>query len=125
MTEQGRWLEGNDGMADRKRRGWNKYIVDYDKLRMFLRYISYGCYHKQYLTQTYAIKMRVASLESVQCLDAPIPAGAEEAFQQFLTSRRQSVTLRIERQNNAVERCFMMFASYDSSLQLLRHNKIT
>lgn len=26
-----------------------------------------------------AIKMRVASLESVQCLDAPIPAGTEEA----------------------------------------------
>lgn len=60
-----------------------------------------------------AIKMRVASLESVQCLDAPIPAGTEEAFQQFLASRRQSVTLRIERQNNAVKRCFMMFASYD------------
>ena len=32
-------------------RGWNKYIADYDKLRMFLRYISYGCYHKQYLAQ--------------------------------------------------------------------------
>lgn len=60
-----------------------------------------------------AIKMRVASLESVQCLDTSIPAGTEEAFQCFLTSRRQSVTLRIERQNNAVERCFMMFASYD------------
>lgn len=60
-----------------------------------------------------AIKMRVASLESVQCLDAPIPAGTEEAFQQFLASRRQSAILRIERQNNAVERCFMMFASYD------------
>lgn len=60
-----------------------------------------------------AIKMRVASLESGQCLETPIPAGTEEAFQQFLASRRQSVTLRIERQNNAVERCFMMFASYD------------
>ena len=60
-----------------------------------------------------AIKMRVARLESVQCLDAPIPAGTEASFQQFLASRRQSVTLRIERQNNAVERSFMMFASYD------------
>lgn len=38
-------------MAGRKRRGWNKYIADYDKLRMFLRYISYGCYHKQYLAR--------------------------------------------------------------------------
>ena len=36
-------------MAGKKSRGWNKYIADYDKLRMFLRYISYGCYHKQYL----------------------------------------------------------------------------
>ena len=44
------WKE-NDGMAGRKRRGWNKYIADYDKLRMFLRYISYGCYHKQYLAR--------------------------------------------------------------------------
>lgn len=60
-----------------------------------------------------AIKMRMASIESVHCLDTPIPADTEAAFQQFLTSRRQSVTLRIERQNNAVERCFMMFASYD------------
>ena len=38
-------------MAGRKRRGWTKYIADYDKLRMFLRYISYGCYHKQYLAR--------------------------------------------------------------------------
>lgn len=60
-----------------------------------------------------AIKMRVARLASVQCLDAPIPAGTEEAFHHFLADRRQSVTLRIERQNNAVERSFMMFASYD------------
>lgn len=60
-----------------------------------------------------AIKMRVARLASVQCLDAPIPEGIEEAFHQFLADRRQSVALRIERQNNAVERSFMMFASYD------------
>lgn len=53
-----------------------------------------------------AIKMRVARLASVQCLDAPIPAGTEEAFHHFLADRRQSVTLRIERS-------FMMFASYD------------
>lgn len=57
--------------------------------------------------------MRVARLASVQCLDAPIPVSTEEAFHQFLADRRQSVTLRIERQNNAVERSFMMFASYD------------
>ena len=57
--------------------------------------------------------MRVARLASVQCLDAPIPEGIEEAFHQFLADRRQSVALRIERQNNAVERSFMMFASYD------------
>lgn len=55
-----------------------------------------------------AIKMRVARLASVQCLDAPIPEGIEEAFHQFLADRRQSVALRIERQNNAVERSFMM-----------------
>lgn len=57
--------------------------------------------------------MRVARLASVQGLDAPIPEGIEEAFHQFLADRRQSVALRIERQNNAVERSFMMFASYD------------
>lgn len=60
-----------------------------------------------------AIKMRVARLASVQCLDAPIPEDTEEAFHQFLADCRQSVALRIERQNNAVERSFMMFASYD------------
>ena len=51
MITTGRLLEGDDGMAGRKRPGWNKYIADYDKLRMFLRYISYGCYHKQYLAR--------------------------------------------------------------------------
>ena len=51
MITTGRLLKGDDGMAGRKRRGWNKYIADYDKLRMFLRYISYGCYHKQYLAR--------------------------------------------------------------------------
>ena len=53
-----------------------------------------------------AIKMRVARLASVQCLDAPIPAGTEEAFHHFLTDRRQIVTFRLELS-------FMMFASYD------------
>lgn len=38
-------------MAGKKNRSWNKYIADYGKLRMFLRYISYGCYHKQYLAR--------------------------------------------------------------------------
>ena len=28
-----------------------KYIKDYEGLRTFLRYISYGCYHKRYLAQ--------------------------------------------------------------------------
>ncbi len=60
-----------------------------------------------------ASKMRVAAIESIRCLDAPIAAGTKKAFQSFLASRRQSVKLRIERQNNAVERSFMMFASYD------------
>ena len=35
-----------------------------------------------------AIKMRVARLASVQCLDAPIPEGTEEAFHQFLAFSR-------------------------------------
>lgn len=66
-----------------------------------------------HLEESRAIKMRVASIESIRCLDTPIAAGTKEAFQTFLASRRQSVKLRIERQNNAVERSFMMFANYD------------
>ena len=38
-------------MAKQKSRSLNKYIADYDKLRAFLRYISYGCYHKKYLAR--------------------------------------------------------------------------
>lgn len=36
-------------MAKQNSRSLNKYIANYDKLRTFLRYISYGCYHKNYL----------------------------------------------------------------------------
>lgn len=35
----------------KQKRGLNKYIHDYDKLRTFLRFIAYGCYHKSYLTK--------------------------------------------------------------------------
>lgn len=37
---------------------FNNYISDYDKLRSFLRHISYGCYHKQYLAQKLGYKDR-------------------------------------------------------------------
>ena len=36
----------------------NKYIGDYDTLRPFLRYLSYGCHHKQYFQKHYGINAR-------------------------------------------------------------------
>lgn len=38
-------------MAANNTSKFNNYITDYDKLRDFLRHISYGCYHKQYLAK--------------------------------------------------------------------------
>lgn len=36
----------------------NKYIGDYDTLRPFLRYISLGCYNKQYFQKHLGINAR-------------------------------------------------------------------
>lgn len=38
-------------MAKKQSKGLNKYIADFDKLRTFLRYLSYGCYHKKNLAE--------------------------------------------------------------------------
>lgn len=46
---------GMDAMArtpkDEKLKTFNKFITDYDTLRPFLHYISYGCYHKRYIAK--------------------------------------------------------------------------
>lgn len=60
-----------------------------------------------------ALKMKLVNLQEVHCLQAVVPAHTEEDFQQFLQEKRRSVTLRISRKNNAVERCFLLFAPYD------------
>lgn len=60
-----------------------------------------------------AFKMKLVNLQQVKCLKADIPADTEDAFQKFLKEKQRSVTLRIARKNNAVERCFMLFAPYD------------
>ncbi|MFV0636972.1 WYL domain-containing protein [Mitsuokella sp. WILCCON 0060] len=60
-----------------------------------------------------AVKINIASLIDVHILEKSIPASTEQAFQDFLESRRRSVCIEVSRKNNAVERCFMMFASYD------------
>lgn len=65
------------------------------------------------LAEQRAIKININSLLEVQCLNENIPSTIENAFQIFLRNCRSSVVIKVSRKNNAVERCFMMFASYD------------
>lgn len=60
-----------------------------------------------------ALKMKLSNLQNVECLPEDVPAETEVQFQNFLQEKRRCVTIRIVQKNNAVERCFLLFAPYD------------
>lgn len=60
-----------------------------------------------------AVKLNLRSIRALHVLDAPIPADTEADFRGFLEGRRRSFRMRVLPRNNAVERCFMIFASYE------------
>ena len=60
-----------------------------------------------------AIKINISGLLEISVLEETIPESTEIDFQNFLQNRRCSVRVEVSKKNNAVERCFMMFASYD------------
>ena len=60
-----------------------------------------------------AVKLNLRSIRTLHVLDAPIPADTEADFRGFLEGRRRSFRMRVLPRNNAVERCFMIFASYE------------
>lgn len=59
------------------------------------------------------LKLRLSQLSAVRCVEAPIPEDMEAIFQAFLNKKRRSLRLRVHERNNAVERCFLLFGSYD------------
>ncbi|EKX95801.1 WYL domain-containing protein [Selenomonas sp. oral taxon 138] len=60
-----------------------------------------------------AVKLNLRSIRTLHVLDAPIPADTEADFRSFLEGRRRSFRMRVLPRNNAVARCFMIFASYE------------
>ena len=60
-----------------------------------------------------AVKLNIRSIRALRVLDAPIPTDTEAAFRSFLEGRRRSFRMRVLPRNNAVARCFMIFASYE------------
>lgn len=60
-----------------------------------------------------AIKMSANNVQKITLLDKTVPADLKKLFHNYLKQHRYSFTLKIEKKNNAVERCFTLFASYD------------
>lgn len=48
----------------------------------------------------------------------------ETVFQGFLNKKRRSLRLRVHERNNAVERCFLLFASYDKEAYREEHSYV-
>lgn len=60
-----------------------------------------------------AIKINVSGIQEARILERAIPQETETYFQTFLHRRQRFVTLSLSQRNNAVLRCFTLFASYD------------
>ncbi len=60
-----------------------------------------------------AISALVSRLISVSMTDEPIASDINLLFRTFLNERREKFTLRLKKKNNAVDRCFSLFSSYD------------
>ena len=60
-----------------------------------------------------AIKMNAANVKQITLLDKNVPADIKKLFYNYLKQNCCDFTLKIEKKNNAVERCFTLFASYD------------
>lgn len=62
-----------------------------------------------------SVKINVSRIKSVKCTEEPIPDNTEKQFQKFLDSHRKSFTMRLYNENNAIDRAFTLFASYDKT----------
>ncbi len=60
-----------------------------------------------------AICVVVNRLLSVSIAEESVRPDIETLFRQFLDQHKQSFTLRLRKKNNAVDRCFSLFSSYD------------
>ena len=59
------------------------------------------------------VKIPLPDLTSVTLLASEKPADTEQRFQAFLKKHTAKAQLEVQEKNNAVERCFAMFSSYD------------
>ena len=57
--------------------------------------------------------MNAANVKQITLLDKNVPADIKKLFYNYLKQNCCDFTLKIEKKNNAVERCFTLFASYD------------
>ncbi len=64
-------------------------------------------------TENRAVCVIVNRLLDLSIADKAIAPDIETLFRQFLDEHKQSFTLRLRKKNNAVDRCFSIFSSYD------------
>ncbi len=60
-----------------------------------------------------AVCVVVSRLLSVSITDEPISSDINHLFREFLDSHREKFTIRLQKKNNAVDRCFSLFSSND------------
>lgn len=60
-----------------------------------------------------AIKMSARNIQALEITEETTSKDLYPKFFEFLRRRRQNFTLKIQNKNNAVERCFTMFATND------------
>ena len=81
--------------------------------------LEYDCaWHRLHLIlwlekEQRAIKLNISGIQEISLTDISYGREIEQYFEDFLARNKTSVVLQLSPKNNAVDRCFAIFSSYD------------